>query len=443
MTLTHYTASRLALVACLLVPGLGGCDRTASVGNPAEQPAAAPPIAALPLTPAVATQPMTYAPVASALPQATRSMRVGLRHDQTRYGYTDRANAMSRAFGDTPPDYTVDYQGSRPWVWRSDNGGYRVVEQLPEGQRTYFYARGEDSPFYITDPAGGYAYDNGALVGIYGIDGHPLDDSYAQQRSGYAERYFARARAIHQAAQSNRRQAAYANEWQARRDGLAQQQQQWNEARSRDAEWQSWHDQHRQDETRSWQDEQNRRTAYAVAIGAGVIGAAALVAGSHSGDHRNGPAPQDGPRQIQPPAAPIGYRQNAPVQQQPAPIHAHPTAQPPAPAMLPAAAQRFTTPEHRPEPAHPDAPNARAIAPPRTAAKPTYTPAPQTAEHPAARMPRPAPAIVPVPQHTHPTPANPAPGPGHNKGPEHHVSPEKSTGRHDPAERAHQPDPEH
>lgn len=442
MTPSFTTASRLALAACLLAPGLGGCDKAASAANPADQPAVVPPIAALPLTPAVATQPMAYAPVASALPQAMRRIRVGLRHDPARYGYIDRANAMSRAFGDTPPDYTVDYQGTRPWIWRSDDGGYRVVEQLPAGQRSYFYARGEDSPFYITDSDGGYAFDNGTLVGIYAIDGSPLDDSYAQQRSGYAGRYYARARAIHQAAQYSRRQGAYANDWQANRDRLALQQQQWTEARARDAAWQSWHDQHRQDEAQSWQDEQNRRTAYSVAIGAGIIGAAMLVSGNHGGDHRNQPAPQDGLRQGQAPAPPIGYRQTVTVQQQPAPVQYHPAARPPLQAMMPAATPRPATPAHRPEPAHQYAPSARTIAPPHAAAEPGYMHRLPPAAHPVARMPVTAPAMVPVPLHARPTPVNPASAQGRNPGPEHHTPP-GSTGRHDPAKRSEQPAPGH
>ena len=29
---------------------------------------------------------------------------------------------LGDAFGDSPPDYAVDYQGERPWVWRSGSG---------------------------------------------------------------------------------------------------------------------------------------------------------------------------------------------------------------------------------------------------------------------------------------------------------------------------------
>ena len=295
--------SRMALAGCLVALTLSACQKSNTDGG---QPATAPPLAALPLATAAPTAPATYAPPAAALQAEPSHIRVGLRRDSERYGYVDRAYAMSRAFGDTPPDYTVDYAGTRPWVWRSDDGSFRIVEQLPEGQRTYYYARGADSPFYITDSEGGYAYDGDTLVGVYGPNGAPLGDSYAQRWSDNAARYYDRSRVIYHAANYSQRQSAYAEQWRARRDGIAQQQRNWDEARARDAEWQAWHNQHQQDEDRDWQDEQNRRAAYAVAVGATIAGVAALVSGNHPDHHDNGPPPADGQRYGGGPGAP-GY----------------------------------------------------------------------------------------------------------------------------------------
>lgn len=299
------TASRTTMTACILALSLSACQKPGAGASTSasDQPATAAPIAALPLatTPAA---PIAYAPSATALPPVAKPIRVDLRHDRTRYGYTDRAYAMSHAFGDTPPDYTIGYDGIRPWVWRSDNGSYRVVEQLPGGQRTYYYDSGTDRPFYITDPDGGYAYEGDNLVGLYGPDGAPLSDSYAQQRAGNAARYYDRGRAIYQAAQHSQRQAAYADDWQARREALFEQQQRWNAARSRDSDWQTWHDQHQQGESATWQAEQDRRAAYAVAIGAAIAGTAIMTSGNHSG------ANQSGNRQNQP-APSAGQRPNA------------------------------------------------------------------------------------------------------------------------------------
>ena len=290
-------ASRMTLAVCLLGLTLSGCQKSAVTGNPSDngQPATAPPIAALPLATASAPPPLAYAPAAAALPSGARHIAQSLRHGRERYGYTDRAYAMSNAFGDTPPDYTVDYEGTRPWVWRANDGGYRVVEQLPDGQRSYYYGRGADRPFYITDSAGGYAYDGGRLVGIYGPNGAPLSDSYAAARADAAARYYGRAAAIYLAANHSQRQAAYAADWRARRALLVQQRQRWDEARMRDADWMYWHDQHQRDEDRIWQAERDRRSAYAATIGAAVFGAAVLVSGNHGdgGNDRAGPpAPQ-------------------------------------------------------------------------------------------------------------------------------------------------------
>ena len=316
MYLPHSTASRIAVAACLLTVTLSACQKSGSDvnANNSGQPVTAAPIAALPLATAALTTPATDAPVATALPSGAGRIRFGIRHGRERYDYTDRAYAMGRAFGDTPPDYTVDYEGTRPWVWRSNDGGYRVVERLADGQRTYYYARGADRPFYITDSLGGYAYDGATLVGIYGPDGAPLSDSYAQRRAGNAARYYNRSAAIYHAAQYSQRQAAYAADWRARRDHLAQQQQAWDEARNRDAEWASWHAQHQQDEDRRWQGEQDRRAAYAVAIGAAILGTAAVV----SGNHADGSHYDNGQNRAAPPTAPRPNDATRPAPQPPA-----------------------------------------------------------------------------------------------------------------------------
>ena len=325
MYLPHSTASRIAVAACLLTVTLSACQKSGSDvnANNSGQPVTAAPIAALPLATAALTTPATDAPVATALPSGAGRIRFGIRHGRERYDYTDRAYAMGRAFGDTPPDYTVDYEGTRPWVWRSNDGGYRVVERLADGQRTYYYARGADRPFYITDSLGGYAYDGATLVGIYGPDGAPLSDSYAQRRAGNAARYYNRSAAIYHAAQYSQRQAAYAADWRARRDHLAQQQQAWDEARNRDAEWASWHAQHQQDEDRRWQGEQDRRAAYAVAIGAAILGTAAVV----SGNHADGSHYDNGQNRAAPPTAPRPNDATRPA--------------PPPPAALPPASQPY------------------------------------------------------------------------------------------------------
>ncbi len=292
----HGTTARLTLGVGLAAMALAGCNK----GTPAApqqtasgtgQPVTAPPIAALPLATAAPSAPALAAPPATALPAATRAIRLTPGRRADRYRYAERAYAMSQAFGESPPDYTVDYQGTRPWIWRADNGGYRVVERLPEGQRVYYYQAGATQPFYVSDPDGGYAYDGDELAGIYSSDGVPLDDVYAAQRADAAARYLDRARALVRAAQYDQRQAAYAADWRARRAAVIQQQQAWDAAR--DADWQAWHDAHQDDDRRFWQAEQGRRTAYAAAIGAGLgFAAGAALAQRQGTDTRLSRGPQ-------------------------------------------------------------------------------------------------------------------------------------------------------
>ena len=303
MTNFRSTTSRLALAAVTSAFLLSACNKaTPSTAAPSSnlaastngEPVSAPPIAALPL----ATATHIAAAAAPETLQLARAIRVARGPHADRYRYVDRAAEYNRGFADTPPDYTVDYQGTRPWVWRANNGDYRVVEYLPRGAREYYYQSGSDQPFYVSDAQGGYAFDNGSLVGIYDPDGQALDDAYAARRAAQAAAYYDRARALYHAAQYERRQAAYAADWQARRAEDAARHAAYYEARARDAEWQTWHDRNAREETRRWDDERTRRVAYAVAIGAG-LGVAAVVAtrghdGQNDGAYRSNDAGRNG-----------------------------------------------------------------------------------------------------------------------------------------------------
>src|SRR5436305_1651708 len=117
--MTQRTLLATAAAAALLA--LSACDR------PVQQapPATGAPIASLPLAqaPPPAEQvapPVTALPPAPPLPRAARPKRPV-------YAYVDDAYRMGHVFADSPPDYTIDYEGSAPHVWRSSDGEYRVV----------------------------------------------------------------------------------------------------------------------------------------------------------------------------------------------------------------------------------------------------------------------------------------------------------------------------
>lgn len=248
-----------------------------------EAPIVAPPAAALPMA-TTAEAPVAAAPPASALPPAP-PLGFAPRPAGQRYGDLDRAYSMSRAFADTPPDYVVDYQGTRPWIWRARNGAYRIVERLPRGLRYYYYQPGQDYPFLVRDPDYSYAYNNGALAGVYGPDGSEIPDTLAARRAEEASRYLYRARRLYRAAQDEQRQSAYASEWAKRRDDLRTQEQAWQQEQSRNADWRSWHDSHAAQEEQQWRQERDQRAAYAAAIG---IAGAAIASGAGQQSH---PAP--------------------------------------------------------------------------------------------------------------------------------------------------------
>jgi len=260
-------------IAILLSGGallcLAACNRNAEQSAPATGA----PIAALPLATAP-PPPQTYAPPLAALPPA--STQIAYRPRPERYRYLNDAYDMADAFGDTPPDYTVDYEGERPWIWRANDGAYRVVEWLPQGQRYYYYEPGADTPFLIEDPDYAYAYDDSRLVAVYRPGGALVDDRLARDRAYDAARYYDRARALYRAAEYERRQAAYAVNWRERAPAIRAQRERWARAQAEERQWRDWTLAHQTQESR-WETERQHRMAYAAALGAAGLGTATAL----------------------------------------------------------------------------------------------------------------------------------------------------------------------
>jgi hypothetical protein len=253
--LTKFTAG--VSLACLM---LTACNR-----NQPQQPVTGAPIAALQLATA-APPPMQYAPPAAALPPPPAPARIAYRPPPERYRYLTDAYDMADAFGDTPPDYTIDYDGERPWIWRADDGAYRLVEWVPDGARSYYYEPGAEAPFLIEDPDFAYAYDDGALVAVYTLAGALVADSLARQRAYDAARYYAHAQDLYRAAQRERREAAYAANWQQRAPMILAQRDRWARARETEPQWRDWSRTHQSEEAQRWAPERQHRLAYAAAL---------------------------------------------------------------------------------------------------------------------------------------------------------------------------------
>jgi hypothetical protein len=302
------------LAAALSTLSLYACGQN----NPqnAANTTAAPP--ALPLTTGAATAPVDAPPV-SALPSAPRPKIVRVASQADQYAYVDQAETMGAALGSAPPDYGFDYDGVRPWVWRTSNNALRLVEPTAGGYRYYYYQPGATLPYLIRDPQYAYGFDDGQLVVVYDSRGDVLPPQYMDERLDYAGRYLARAQALYNASLQNQRRSVIAANWAARRAAIDAQQAEWAQQQSRYSAWQAYHQEHAADQQAYWQAESQRREAAATQFNqwrdagyrgsppppppyAGVAGAAAaggLIGGLLAGGrHDNGgtPPPNDASR---------------------------------------------------------------------------------------------------------------------------------------------------
>jgi hypothetical protein len=313
------TYRRLLLTAAATSLVLAACNQ-----QPAG-PVSGAPIASLPLAEA-APPPEAAAPSASDLPPAPPITRVSTPR-QPAYSYIDDAYDLGDAFADSPPDYTVDYDGVQPWVWRSSGGDYRVVEQTPNGEREYFYHDGGNYPFLVRDVDYSYAYDDGQLVEVYDSYGRPYPN-YGASLLAIAAQYLFRGQHLHDAAIHDQRQAAYAADWRARRQGVLSAQQRWGQEQQSNPEWRQFHQQNaqrQQPQQVSLQQERTQRQAYVQRI-APVIAAApaapplrdAAPAGERHelAQDRATPPPAGGPSQRPAQAEAVNHARDAAAGQQ-------------------------------------------------------------------------------------------------------------------------------
>jgi hypothetical protein len=326
--------SAAVLAAALSSMALYGCGQNNQ--QTAANTAAAPP--ALPLTTGAETAPV-YAPPVTAMPSAPRPKIVRVASQADQYAYVDQAQTMGAALGSAPPDYGFDYDGVRPWVWRTSNNALRLVEPIDGGYRYYYYQPGATLPYLIQDPQYAYGFDNGQLVVVYDSRGNVLPAQYMDQRADYAGRFLARAQALYNASLRNQRSSVIAANWAARRTAIDAQQAEWAQEQSQYSAWQAYHQEHDAEQQAYWQAERQRRDAAASQFNqwhdagyqgpppspppyAGVAGAAAvggLIGGLIAGQHHDngGPPPQGafgrpgGPGFNTPQGAPYGAQQAA------------------------------------------------------------------------------------------------------------------------------------
>jgi len=248
-------ASLLALSAALGM-SLSGCrleDAMAIAGASGQIPYAALPASS-------AALPYGYAPDVYDLPYAPPAPIGRLDSYDDGYAWAERAYAADYAFHQAPPDYGFWYEGVQPWVWRTAANWLTFAEPFDDGYRTYYYEPEADYPYFVRDAEYGYGYDPyGRLVTLYDPYGRMLPASHLYDRADEAGLYWARARALREAAEREQRMRVAEALWFARRETLARQQQGWIQAATTYDPWVAYRARTDERELRLFQDERLRR----------------------------------------------------------------------------------------------------------------------------------------------------------------------------------------
>ena len=131
--------------------------------------------------------------------------------DIDNYAWIDRADAMSQAIGDSPPDFAFSYDGREIWAWTLGDGSVLIAEQRADGPHSYYFDARADAPFLIRradtdarDAAGAdmsFGYLRGAIAVVYTSDGGVLRREQAQAYFASAAADWERGRKLRRAMQ--------------------------------------------------------------------------------------------------------------------------------------------------------------------------------------------------------------------------------------------------
>jgi len=168
------------------------------------------------------------------------------------YQWLALAGALAGMLGNAPPDYAFGYDGVQPWAWETGDRYMRYAEPIDGGYRYYYYEPDSERPFLVSDPYYSYGYRDDRLVAIYDRQGRVIDARRAQRQRQAAQDYFARAEQMYLAAHREPRVGVAAPLWQQRREQIASQQRQWDQARRQRQAWQAWDAQNQQRLHRDW-----------------------------------------------------------------------------------------------------------------------------------------------------------------------------------------------
>ena len=253
-TPTRLRASAPMIAALLLTSALGACNGS---GTPAAAPSddGTAAVDATPQTLPLSTTGSTTQMVAPPVTALPAGRTIGLRrlaNRQQGYGWLDRANYQEEAVQDAPPDYSFDQDGVQPWTWASGNGARVISEPVAGGYRTYYYEAGAEQPYLVRDPRYAYAYENGALVGVFTLAGVLIDPVAGSPQVSYGVRYFERGTALWRGARAAPHLAVNAYAWNDRRADLSAGRVAWQAHIADNPDWSAWNGTHAAEERSRW-----------------------------------------------------------------------------------------------------------------------------------------------------------------------------------------------
>ncbi len=100
------------------------------------------------------------------------------------YAWIDRADALSEAIGDAPPDLTFAFEGGQPFAWIADDGSTLIVERRGDGPYGYYFDPHSDTPYLVREPEVTFAFARDQLAVMYDADGRVLS---ADERAPYLD----------------------------------------------------------------------------------------------------------------------------------------------------------------------------------------------------------------------------------------------------------------
>lgn len=177
------------------------------------------------------------------------------------YEWIDRADAVSDAIGESPPDFSFAYDRGQPWAWTLDDGSVLIIEQRLDGPHSYYFEGGSATPFLVRDPQMSFGFIAARVAVVYDADGNVQDRRdaapfVAAGQKGLQRGKLLKAAMLKRGSQRNINVTAWIDlsyllyDWQ--RD--------WDQGRRRNINWRRHHDGPRGQEHRNrWDGERERR----------------------------------------------------------------------------------------------------------------------------------------------------------------------------------------